>query len=410
MKTTLQEKSETQYVIQVEIPLDVVDQKLEEMYRRVARTLELPGFRKGHIPRAFLEVRFGKDFLYEDSKAELLEMYLPQALSENKIEPASRPEPRIVEFEAGKPFRFEIDVEVFPEIKVLDYSNLEVEAPSRPRITQKEIDRVVEELRVEHATLVPKPRTASVEADDVVVIRQRGGQTREIQARSEGWASAFLGKRVGESVEIDSSEGSKLKVTIGGIKRIELPDLKELAETLGQKDPDSMKEDIREKLKESHKQEHERELRVAVLDALVERSGVKVPARLVDDLLEEERKVFEKGGRELSEEERLKLREVIEQRLKRDRVLQAIKQKENIHVSDEELEQFIKQEAERRGTNLVKFKALLEREGQLERLRQDRENKQVLDLLVEKANISGKLSTKSKQKRGKAHEPESEED
>ncbi|OGF52866.1 MAG: trigger factor [Candidatus Fraserbacteria bacterium RBG_16_55_9] len=405
----MQEKSKTQCVIQVEVPLDVVEQKLEEMYRRVVRTLELPGFRKGHIPRAFLLVRFGKDFLYEDSKAELLETYLPQALSEHKIEPASRPEPRIVEFEAGKPFRFEIDVEVFPEVEVPDYSDLKVEAPSKRRVTPKEVDRVVEELRVEHATLVPKPRTAVVEADDVIVIRQRGGQTREIQARSEGWTASLLGKRTGETLEIDASEGSKLKVTIDGIKRIELPDRKELAKTLGHKDTKSMEEDIREKLKERHKQDHEQELRIALLDAVVERSQVKVPARLVDDLLKEEREVFRKGGRELSEEESAKLREVIEQRLKRDRVLQAIKKKEKIEISDKQLEELIQQEAERRGTNLVKFKALLEREGRLEGLRQDRENQQALDFLVEKAEVIERSPNKPKQARGKARDPQPEE-
>ncbi len=410
MKTTLQEKSETQYVIQVEIPPEVVNEKLEEMYRRVVRTLEIPGFRRGHIPRAFLEMRFGKDFLYEDSQAELLERYLPQVLSEHKIEPASRPEPRILEFEAGKPFRFEVDVEVFPEVQVADYSHLKVEAPAKQRVTQKEIDQVIEELRVEHATLVPKSRTAAVEVDDVVLIRQRGGDTREVQARSQGWTATFIGKKTGEALELDAPDGKRLRATIEGIKRIELPDVEELAKTLGHADPDSLREDIREKLKERHKQGYEQRLRLAVLDALVERGQVKVPARLVEELLEEERKILQQSGRALSEDESKKLREAIEQRLKRDRVLQAIKQKEKIAVTDEQLEEVIKQEAERRGTNPVKYKALLEREGQRERLRGDRENQQVLDLLLGKVQIIEKPSTESKPKRGKGEEPQEEEE
>jgi trigger factor len=169
-----------------------------------------------------------------------------------------------------------------------------------------------------------------------------------------------------------------------------------------------LQEDIREKLKERIKNEQEQKVRLALLDAVIAKSQVKVPQRLVAELLEEERKLLQRSGRQLSEEDVATLKEALEQRLKRDRVLQAIKQKENIRLSDEQFEEFLKQEAERRGTNPVKFKALLEREGQLDRLRQDRENQQVLDLLVEKAHIIERSSSpKSKSKQVK---PEDEED
>ncbi len=387
MKTTIQQNSETQYVVQVEISSDVVDQKLEEVYRRLLRTLEVPGFRRGHIPRAFLEQRFGKDFLYEDSQAELIEEYLPKALAELKVEPAARPEPKVVEFAAGRPFRFEVSVEVFPEVELADYAGLEVEAPAKPRVTQKEIDHAIEELRVQHATLVPKPRGAPVEAEDVVVIRRRDGETREIQARAEGWTAVLLGKRVGETVELEPPEGQRLPVIIDGIKRISLPDAEELAKTLGHDSEEALREDIREKLKEHVAREQERRVRLAALDAIVERSKVAVPARLVEQLLQEERAYLGSRGHEPSESELAQVREAIVRRLKRERVLQAIKQKENISLTDEEFESFLKEEAERRGTNPVRLKAILEREGQLERVRQEQENQRVLSLLMEKIQI-----------------------
>jgi trigger factor len=405
MKTRLQEKSDIEYVVSVEIPSEIVDQKLEEVYRRVVRTLEIPGFRRGHIPRTLLEMRFGKDFLYEDSKAELLEAYLQQALVEHKLEPASQPKPRVLEFEAGKPFRFEIDVEVFPEVEIPDYAELAVEAPPNPRVTPKEIDQVIEELRLQHATLAPKPRDAVVQAEDVVVVRQRGGDTRELQARSEGWTTALMGKRVGESVELDAPNGQKWKVTVDGIKRIELPDVEELAKTLGHENPEALQADLREKLKDRHKQGHEQRLRMAVLDAVVERSNVRVPAGLVEDLVETEQSALRQSGRELSEEERAKLKGIVEQRLRRDRVLQALKQKENLALADSEFEEFLKQEAERRGTNLVKFKALLEREGRWEQLREERENQKILEFLVGRVQVKEKTAAKSKAKREKAEEP-----
>jgi len=389
VKTTIKEQSAIEYVIAVEIPAEIVDRKLEEIYRRVVRTLEVPGFRRGHIPRSFLEMRFGKDFLYEDSQAELIEEYLPQALSQHNIEPASRPEPRIVEFEAGKPFLFEVEVEVFPEVELGDYSQIEVEAPKRAQVTQEEIEEVIEELRIEHATLVPKGKEAPAEAEDVVVVRRANGETHELQVRSDGWTKALLDKRVGDSLELELPEGAKERVIIDGIKKIELPDLEELAQTLGHEDLDSFREDLRRRLEERSEQEHEEALRLAALDALIERSRVVVPPGLVEQLFEREVNHLKEGGHEPSKEEQSELKEALKRRLRRERVLQTLKESEGLKLSDEEFEEYLKEEAERREINPVKFKALLEREGQLEILRRERERQKVLDFLIKNVKIKG---------------------
>jgi len=387
VKTTVEEKGETQYVIRVEIPPEVVDRKLEEVYRRVVRTLEIPGFRRGRVPRSYLEMRFGKDFLYEDSQAELLEEYLPKVLSEHNIEPASRPEPRVLEFEAGKPFRFEVEVEVFPEVEIADYSKIEVEEPEKRKPSDADVSKVVEELRIENATLVPRAEGAAVEDEDVVVIRRRDGKTEELQARSDGWTAPLIGKRVGERLQLGPPEGEKVEVTVEGIKRIELPDLEELAQTLGHEDLSSLKEEIKERLEERFKQEYEHTLRMKVLDAVVQRSRVSIPPKLVDELLKAEVEQLKGGGHEPSEEELNQLRGAIERSLRRERVLQAIKEREGISLSDEEFEEYLRGEAERNEMPLVKFRALLEREGRLERLRREREEMRALDMLVEKARI-----------------------
>lgn len=389
VKATIEEKNETQYLIRVEIPPEVVESKLEEIYRRVVRTLELPGFRRGRIPRSFLEMRFGKDFLYEDSQAELIEEYLPKALSQHNIEPASRSEPRIVEFEAGKPFRFEVEVEVFPEVELGDYSQIEIEVPKRAQITQEDIEEITEELKIEHATLVPKGKDALVEAEDVVVIRRANGETYELQARSDGWTKALLDKRVGEGLELELPEGAKERVIIDGIKKIELPDLEELAHTLGHEDPASLREDLRKQLEERSQQEHEEALRLTALDALIERSRVVVPPGLVEQFLEREMSYLKEGGHEPSEDERGKLREALERRLRRERVIEALKEAEGLELSDEEFEEYLKEEAERQEINPIKFKALLEREGQLKRLRRERERQKVLDFLIQNVKIKG---------------------
>lgn len=405
MKATIEATSETKRVIHVEIPVDVVEHKLEQLYKRVVRTLELPGFRRGHIPRSFLDMRFGQDFLYEDSQAELIEEYLPKALEELEIEPASQPEPRVVEFEPGKPFVFEIDMEVFPEVELADYTEIEIEAPPKQRVAEVEIEPVLEDLRVEHATLVPKGEDEAAAEEDVVVTQLPDGTSYELQARSESWTAPLVGARIGEELDLRSPDRDEpLRVKIEGIKRIELPDLDELAQTLGHEDADELREDIRKRLKERSDREYERELRMTALDALVERSRVTVPPSLAEELLSQEKARLQQQGEEPAEEELEQLREAIERRLRRDRALQALKEREELALSDEEFEALLEEEAQQQGMNLVKFKALLEREGQLERLRRDRENQRALDHLVENT----KIAAESGERQGARSEEKSE--
>ncbi len=400
VRTTVETVDETRRVIRVEVPADVVDRKLDELYRRVARTVEIPGFRRGRVPRGVLEMRFGKDFLYEDAQTELIEEYLPRALEDLDVELATRPEARVIEFEGGKPFTFEVAVEVFPEVELADPRTIEVEAPPPRAVTDEDVERVLDELRRDHATLVPKEGDdAVVDEEDVVVVRLPSGETYELQARADGFTASLLGKRVGDQVTLTLASGEKtVTVTIDGIKRVELPDDEELAQALEHESVEALKADVRERLTRRLQEEHQEALRLAALDALVERSRVVVPDKLVNEIVEQElehRRRQGQGqgqgqGQELSEAEIGRLREAVRRRLQRDRALRAFKRREGVQLSDEEFEKFLKEEAARRGINPVKFKALLEREGQLERLRRRLEDEKALDVLLQRVRVRGR--------------------
>jgi FKBP-type peptidyl-prolyl cis-trans isomerase (trigger factor) len=92
VRATKEVKSPTHVIVRVEVPAEQVSRKVEELFRRVSRQIHLPGFRPGHVPRAVLEARFGKDFLNEDAQAELIEEYLPQALQQLQLRPVSPPQ------------------------------------------------------------------------------------------------------------------------------------------------------------------------------------------------------------------------------------------------------------------------------------------------------------------------------
>lgn len=396
MNTRVEEKSDTQVLLHVEIPVEVVDKKMRELFQEVSRTIDVPGFRRGKVPRAYMEQRFGRDFLDEDAQSQLIEEYAPQAILDNEIEPATRPEPNIINFEAGKPFEFEMEIEIFPPIELPDEIKLDVEAPARNEITADMVDEAIENIKVDHATLVPREEREASEADDVVVIKDGEGRTQEIQARAESWMEKLVGVKVGDQVELNPSEDESILVTIDAVKRIELPELDDLAQTLGHDDIDALRAELESKMNERSDQDHEQAVQLAVLDRLIEEVPVIVPTGVTEQLLQQDIELYKRSGMdEPSEEEQEKLRGSIELRVKRDRMIQAVKDKESIEYTDEEFEEFINSEAESRDTNPVKFKAILEREGQLQRIRNDQQTQRVLKFLVEKSKITNIFKSSS---------------
>jgi len=394
MKTSMEVKSPTEVIVRVEIPQEVVIKKLEALYRKVAQEIELPGFRRGKVPRSFLEARFGKDFLYEDAQNELMSEHLPQALQELKLVPASMPKTTVVEFESGKPFKFEASVEILPQIDVKDYLGVELEDIPQKHADQKEIEAALESLRWEHGTLVPKNSQIAEAGDVAILLRKVRGRDEEVQLRLDpkgGGAAAsisekLVGKRVGSEVEIEE-EGQKERVKILALKTVELPDDQELAKVLGHDSVEQLHSSLKADLEKSAAQEREQQLKAKLLDVILEKNSVPVPSRMVDELVIREAEALKRQGLDLSDEQVAEQKKRIEHRIKRDLILNAIKKKENIKLSDEEFSEFVKQEAERRGMNELKFKALLEQQRRLESLREELENRRALDVIFKGAVI-----------------------
>ncbi len=394
MKTSMEVKSPTEVLVKVEISQDAVTQKLEALYRKVAQEIELPGFRRGKAPRSFLEARFGKDFLYEDAQNELIREYLPEALQELKLTPASMPKTTVLEFESGKPFKFEASVEVLPQIDVKDYLGVELEDVPQKSVDQKEIEAALESLRWEHGTLVPKNSQIAEAGDVAVLLRRVRGRDEEVRIRLDlkgGRAAAsisekLIGKRVGTEVEIEE-DGQKERVKILALKSVELPDDQELAKVLGHDSVEQLHRGLKADLEKRAEEEREQQLKVKLLDAILEKNPVPVPPRMVDELVIRDAEALKRQGLDLSDEQIAEHKKRIERQIRRDLILNAIKKKENIKLSDEEFADFLKQEAERQGMNELKFRALLEQQRRLESLREELENKRALDLIFEKAVI-----------------------
>lgn len=393
MKATKESKSPTQVVVRVEIPAETVSRKIDELFRRATREIHLPGFRPGHVPRAVLEARFGRGFLNEDAQTELIEEYLPQALQQLQLRPISPPQTKPGEFDPQKDFIFEAEIEVLPDVTVQGYTGIEVEdIPVQP-VQDPEIDAVLERLRVDHATLIPKvgERSAVVEAGDIVEVKISGeDQIREWQATPGELTEKLIGHKIGETLTL-AVDDQHIELRIEGVKILEKPDLDELAKTLHHEDIAALRAKIRQELEESRARRRERDLKLKILDTIVAQTALELPERFVEHLVAQElERLHQQGLPEPSAQDVTKLKESIERRVKRELVLEAIKKQENLALSDADFEKFLEEEAKRREMNPIKLRALLEREGQLQGFRAELEDERVLQFLFERAKIISK--------------------
>lgn len=391
MKATKETKSATQITVRVDIPAETVARKLDELFRRAGREIHLPGFRPGHVPRAVLEARFGKDFLDEDAQAELIEEYLPQALQHLQLRPISPPQTKLLQFAPHKEFSFEAEVEILPEINVQNYTGIEVEDIPIAAVQEPDVEAVLDRLRLDHATLIPKAgaKGSVVEAGDIVEVNISGeDRWREWQASPGELTERLIGHQVGENVTLTTDDNRRIDLRIESVKLLEKPDVAELAQTLGHQSAETLRTRIHQELAESRARRRERELKLKILDAIVEQTPIELPARLVDNLMAHELELLHKRGLpEPTADDVKKLKESMAQRVRRELVLAAIKRKEGLTLSEADFEQLLEEEAKKREMKPIKLRALLEREGQLQSFRSEHEDERVLQFLYEQAKI-----------------------
>ncbi|MFW6049503.1 MAG: trigger factor, partial [Candidatus Bipolaricaulota bacterium] len=228
MKAKIKEKEATEVTIEVTIESEAVDNKLDEIYNRSVQELDLPGFRKGKVPRSFIKARFGEDVFYDDAKEELIEEYLPRALEENEIEPMSEPEAQPQEFTQGEEFVFEVSVEVMPDVEVPEYSEIEVGDVEAEKVEEEDVEDKIQEMQRENGQLVPKKEEV-VESGDYVTAEFSDGGTQQVSVDEEKNSSLaqFIGKEVGDVFEFElEGEGEDLEATelkVESIKQLDLP-------------------------------------------------------------------------------------------------------------------------------------------------------------------------------------------
>ncbi|MBD7935654.1 MULTISPECIES: trigger factor [Cytobacillus] len=412
-----------QGVLTIEVDAEKLNEGLDAAFKKVVKQVNVPGFRKGKMPRSLFEKRFGVESLYQDAVDFLLPEAYANAIEETGIEPVDRPEIDVEQIEKGKALIFTAKVTVKPEVELGEYKGLEVEKFDT-EVTDEDVENELKGLQEKQAELVVKEE-GTAEQGDTVVIDFEGfvdgeafeggkGDNFSLELGSgqfiPGFEEELIGVSTGESKEVNvtfpeeyhaaelAGKKAVFKTTVHEIKTKELPalddefakDVDEEVETL-----DALKEKTKKQLVDSKNHEAEHHVRDTVVEKAAENTTIDIPAAMVDTELDRMMQEFEQRLQmqgmnlelyyQFSGQDESALREQMkadaEKRVRINLTLEAIAAAENIEVSEEELNEELNKMAEMYNMTAENIQMALG--GSLDGLQSDIKAKKAIDLLVE---------------------------
>lgn len=215
MSAKWEKKEGNEGVLTVEVDEKKFDSALDQAFKKVSKDVQVPGFRKGKVPRPIFEQRFGVESLYQDAVDIILPEAYSEAIDEVEITPVDQPEVDIEQIEKGKPFIFTATVTVKPEVKLGEYKGLEVE-DKEASVTDEDVNDELKTLQEKQAELVVKEE-GQVEEGDTVVIDFEGyldgekfeggsAENHSLEVGSQtfipGFEEQLVGKTAGEDTEV----------------------------------------------------------------------------------------------------------------------------------------------------------------------------------------------------------------
>lgn len=430
MKVELTDVSETKKTLSVEVPPEVVEAEVARISQRYARAARLPGFRPGKAPLPVVRRRF-RDEILHDVAHDLVPRVVGDALRERGVQPVDTPSVRDLQLEEGQPLTFTANIEVAPNVDPGDLGTLTIQRPAMP-VTDEDVDQALSRLRDRLARLDPV-EDRGAEAGDTVVMRLArrrltGPQGAEIEpeaaeshdgvsaeigaaANPPGFDEALLGVTPGTSktfevtfpsdYEVPEMAGARVEydITVSAIRRRVLPELDdEFAKSLGEFDSmGALRDRIRQDLEHDADHERTRRMRTQLLEQLAARMTGEVPEgmvrREVDRRVEEfARRLMDQGidPRQAAinwEEFRTQQETPAVETVKSVLVLDALADRENLTVSDEELDADISGYATRAGRTLAEVKSQLAAQDQLDQIRTGLRREKAVALAMSRATI-----------------------
>jgi trigger factor len=450
--TTTTELGDSRVRVDVEVAPAAVEREVENAARQLGRDLKIAGFRKGHVPPQVVLQRVGREAVLDDAVRRALPNWYERALNDARLATVGDPKLDLGELpDKGSPLIFSIEVGIRPPAKLGDYKGLEV-GRREPEVAKDDVDAEVERLRDALASLDTVERAA--QSGDFVVLDYLGtidgepfeggeGRGNLLELGSgrlvPGFEEQLTGASAGEEREVKitfpddypaehlAGKEAVFASTVKEVKEKRLPEADDdfASEAGGFDSLEDLRADIESKLSKAEERAIEAEFREAVVDAAANASKIDLPKELIHskahEMWHETAHRLQHQGvdperylqlvNKTEEELAIEAEPEAERALKREAVLAAIVDAEQIEVSDDEVYEALREAAERSAGETPNEEALrrsferAKEQGRDEALREDIAMRKAVDLLVETAKP---ISVDQAQARDKLWTPDKE--
>ena len=426
MSVSFENKATNRGVITFTIGQDKIKPALDQAFNKIKKDLNAPGFRKGHMPRAVFNQKFGEEALYEDALNAILPTAYEAAVAELSLDVVAQPKIDVQSMEKGQEWTLTAEVVTKPEVKLGAYKDLEVSVEATKEVTDAEVDEKVERERNNLAELIIKEDTA--ELGDTVVIDFVGsvdgvefdggkGDNFSLELGSgqfiPGFEDQLVGAKAGETVEVNvtfpenyqaedlAGKDAKFVTTIHEVKAKEVPALDdELAKDIDEEVDtlDELKAKYRKELESAKEIAYDDAVEGAALELAVANAEiVELPEEMVHDEVHRAMNEFmgnmQRQG--ISPEMYFQLTGTTEEdlhkqyeadadkRVKTNLVIEAIAKAEGFEASDEEIEKEINDLASEYNMEVEQVRSLLS----ADMLKHDIAMKKAVDVVTSTAKV-----------------------
>ncbi len=423
MKTEFADVNETRKTVRVEIPTDIVDAEIDRIAKDYSRKARIPGFRPGKAPARVIKQRFKEQILH-DVLHDLIPRSLDDALRERGVEAVDTPDVRDVNIEQGQPLTFTASFDTLPPFDPGDLSTISIQRPG-VKIDDEAVQGALQRLRERAARFEPVEGRGVDHGDTITADITRRDASGEPDAHTDvsielgakanppGFDEQLLGLEPGATKEFTihypadypigelANTDVSYTVAVKAIKRRVLPELDdEFAKDLGEFETlDALRARVREDLEHEARHAADREVRGELMKALAQRLPFEVPESLVtremDRRVEEfARRMMDHGidprqagidWQAFRDSQRDVAREAVASAL----VLDEITRREQLAVTDEEIEHEVSRYAERTRRTPAAVRAALEKEGGLSRVAAGLRREKSIDFVMSRATIAG---------------------
>ena len=384
----------------IEVPASEFEKALQSAYNKQKKSISVPGFRKGKVPRQMVEKMYGPEIFYEDAANELIPTAYEEELKNCDLEIVSRPTVDIVQIKKGENFIFTAEVAVKPEVTLGEYKGMEVDKTST-RVTQKEVEAKIKEEAEKNARTVTVEGRPVQDGDEVILdfegfvdgeaFEGGKGENYPLTIGSGSFIPGFEEQLVGAEAEKEvevkvtfpeeyhaeelKGKDAVFKCTVHEIQVKQIPEIDdEFAAEVSEFDTlDEYKADVKAKIKEQKENEGKQKKEDQAVEKAVANATMEIPEAMIDEQVRQMVNEFAQNMQyqgisfeqycqitgmtleKIQEETRPQAVKRIETRL----VLEAIAKAENIEVTEERLDEEIKKMAESYNMEADKLKELM---------------------------------------------------